>query len=146
MNVARKVALVVAASLLIGLVVYGMRRGIEAKEPPVTAASASIALAQRERTRIDVLEECLGEKWPFVKEKLTSGQLASLAEPCSLADCPPWVDVEPLVRTQIRDGLQKQREEWVHRFRDKGWPKDLRGPELNPTGKELGPIILQHIQ
>lgn len=146
MNVERKVALLVTASLLIGLVLYGMRRGIEANERPVTAAGGSIALPQRERTKVDVLEEYLGEKWPFVKEKLTNEQLASLAEPCSQADCPPWADIEPLIRTQIRDGLQKQREEWIHRFRDKGLPKDFREPKLNPTRRELGPIDLQRIQ
>jgi hypothetical protein len=123
-----------------------MHRSTEAMERSAPLPSTSEATGKTKRTRIDVIKDFLKEKWPLVEERLTPEQLASLAETCSPADCPAWTEVEPLIRTQIRDGLQNQRDEWIHRFRDKGWPKDLTSPPLNPTRKELGPKNLEQIQ
>lgn len=104
------------------------------------------ASAAQVRTRLDVVKEFLGDKWPLAEARLSYEQVAELTVPCTPADFHPWNEVEPLIRTDIREGLQKQRDEWLHRFRDKGWPKSLTSGPLNPTGKQLGPENLLRIQ
>ncbi len=146
MKQALRAALVVAGVVAIWLAVRNMSSVSRAIAASAPVTSSSAALGTPERTRLAILKDLLGEKWPLIEVKLTPEQLASLSEPGLPGEFLPWTDVEQLIRTQIRDGFQNNRDGWIHNFRDKGWPKDLTLPPLNPTSKQLGPEDLEHIQ
>ena len=139
-------ALLTLALLILLLVVSGNQFRSEAKERLSSRAIVPPASTAQVLTRLDIVKGFLGDKWPLVEASLNNEQLASLAETCTAADCQPWHEVEQITRTQVREGLQKQRDVWICRLRDKGWPKSLTSPPLNPTLKILSPEHLARIE
>lgn len=139
-------ALLAFALMVFWFALHDAQSRSEAMEKSGSPASIDHGAPAEVRTRLDVVKEFLGDKWPLAEARLSKEQVAELTAPCAPADFGPWSVVEPLIRRDIRDGLQKQRDEWIHRFRDKGWPKSLTSGPLNPTGKQLGPQDLLRIQ
>jgi hypothetical protein len=87
-----------------------------------------------------------GSRWSELRSRIPESERTILEHHIDPAHVPSWDVVAPLVRLQIREQFQAQRERWVSDLRDRGRVEDLDVLTLRPATDELSRAELSEVE